>query len=129
LRARVRIVEPSGFTKVSALGIEEQRVNVICDFEGDTRGLADGYHVEVQVITWEGANLLLVPSSAVFRSGSDWAVFAVRNGVANVAPVRIGHRGDEEWEVIEGLGLNEKVIVHPGTEVKDGVRVRALDLR
>ena len=127
LRARVRMVEPGGFTKVSALGIEEQRVNVICDFEGDTGDMEDGYHVEVQVITWEGADVLLVPSSAVFRSGSDWAAFRVRNGVAHKIGMSIGHRGDEAWEVLEGLGPADNVIVHPSTELKDGVRVRAID--
>lgn len=124
IAARVRMVEPSAFTKVSALGVEEQRVNVICDFMGDSSGLEDAYHVEVRVITWEGKDVLLVPSSAVFRSGEDWAVFIVRNGVAHKTMIRIGHRGEMEWEVLDGLHPGDQVIVHPSAEVKDGVRTK-----
>lgn len=75
ISARVRMVEPGAFTKVSVLGVEEQRVNVICDFIESPQALGDAYRVEVQVITWEGADKLLVPSSAVFRSEEKWAVF------------------------------------------------------
>lgn len=71
IKARVRLVEPGAFTKISALGVEEQRVNVVCDFTGDPHALEDAYRVEVQVITWEGTDVLLVPSSAVFRSGEE----------------------------------------------------------
>ncbi|MHB1023997.1 MAG: efflux RND transporter periplasmic adaptor subunit [Acidobacteriaceae bacterium] len=127
--ARVRLVEPSAFTKVSALGVEEQRVNVICDFMADPRGLEDGYHVEVRVIIWEGKNVLLVPSSAVFRSGEDWAVFTIRNGVARKTTVRIGHRGEMNWEVLDGLHSGDQVIVHPSTEVKDGARIKVVNTR
>lgn len=123
--ARVRLVEPGAFTKISALGVEEQRVNVICDFTGDSGGLEDAYHVEVQVITWQSADALLVPSSAVFRSGEDWAVFTVRGGVARKSMVRLGHRGETQWEVLEGLRPSDAVIVHPSADVKDGARVRA----
>lgn len=129
LRARVRMVEPSGFTKVSSLGIEEQRVNVICDFEGNTGGLEDGYHVQVQVITWEGANALLVPSGAVFRSGSGWSVFKVSNGAAHKTAVTVGHRSDEQWEAFEGLTAGDEIVVHPSTELKDGDRVKAMERR
>lgn len=122
--ARVRIVEPGAFTKISALGVEEQRVNVICDFEGDPQSLQDAYHVEVQVILWEAANVLLVPSSTVFRSGNEWSVFTVRNGKAHSSPIQIGHRGEAQWEVLEGLHAGDIVITHPSAGVRDGVRVR-----
>lgn len=122
--ARVRMVESGAFTKISALGVEEQRVNVICDFEGDPQSLQDAYHVEVQVILWDAADVLLVPSSAVFRSGNEWAVFTVRNGKAYVAPIEIGHRGQSQWEVIDGLQAGNLVITHPSAGVKDGVGVR-----
>jgi len=122
--ARVRMVEPGAFTKISALGVEEQRVNVICDFEGDPQALQDAYHVEVQVILWDAADVLLVPSSAVFRSGNEWSVFTVRNGRAYSSPIRIGHRGQNQWEVTEGLHAEDIVITHPSTGVRDGVRVR-----
>jgi HlyD family secretion protein len=122
--ARVRMVEPGAFTKISALGVEEQRVNVICDFTGDTHALQDGYHVETRVIVWEGKDVLLVPSSAVFRSSGDWAVFAVKDGRARKTIVQIGHRGEVNWEVREGLQPGDHVIAHPSAEVDDGVKVK-----
>ncbi|HEV2275292.1 MAG TPA: efflux RND transporter periplasmic adaptor subunit [Acidobacteriaceae bacterium] len=122
--ARVRMVEPSAFTKVSALGVEEQRVNVICDFTGSSHGLEDAYHVEVRVITWENPDVLLVPSSAIFRLGEEWAVFLVRNGTAHRVIVRLGHRGENDWEVLQGLHSGDRVITYPSTDVKDGARVR-----
>ncbi len=129
LPARVRTVEPGAFTKVSALGVEEQRVNVICDFAGDTDGLQDGYHVEVRVITWQGADVLRVPSSAVFRASGEWAVFAVVGGKARRTSVRIGHRGEDDWEVLDGLRPGDRVIVHPSADVEDGARVRETNPR
>lgn len=123
--ARVRVVEPGGFTKISALGVEEQRVNVICDPTGPTDGLQDGYRANVRVIVWEGKDVLQVPSSAVFRSAGQWAVFVVKGGRARKAMVQIGHRGETEWEVVSGLAAGERVIVHPSAEVDDGVRVKA----
>jgi HlyD family secretion protein len=122
--ARVRTVEPGAFTKISALGVEEQRVNVICDFEGKPQNLEDGFHVEVQVIIWNGEDILLVPSSAVFRSGKRWSVFVVRNGVAHQMPLKIGHQGEAYWEVSEGVQIGDDVVVHPSGDVKDAVRVR-----
>ncbi len=124
ISARVRMVEPGAFTKISALGVEEQRVNVICDFVESPQALGDAYRVEVQVITWEGADKLLVPSSAVFRSEEKWAVFRIRNGVAHKTALTIGHRGDVLWEVLDGLQVGDTVVVHPSTDVKDGTRVR-----
>ena len=122
--ARVRMVEPGAFTKISALGVEEQRVNVICDLEGDPQSLQDAYHVEVQVILWEAADVLLVPSSAVFRADNEWAVFVVRNGKARRTPISVGHRGESQWEVREGLHPGDVVIAHPSAELRDGARVR-----
>ena len=124
LSAHVRVVEPGAFTKVSALGVEEQRVNVICDFNGDSNGLEDGYHVETRVIVWEGKDVLLVPSSAVFRSAGDWAVFVVRDGRARKTVVQIGHRGEINWEVTGGLQPGNHVIAHPSADVQDGGRVQ-----
>ena len=123
--ARVRVVEPGGFTKISALGVEEQRVNVICDPAGPTDGLQDGYRANVRVIVWEGKDVLQVPSSAVFRSAGQWAVFVVKGGRARKTVVQIGHRGETEWEVVSGLAAGERVIVHPSAEVDEGVRVKA----
>jgi len=123
LPARVRVVEPGAFTKVSALGVEEQRVNVILDFTQNSANLADAYRVEVRVITWQGSNVLKVPSSAVFRSGEEWAVFTVSNGVAHHKIVKLGHHGDYEIEVIEGLNETDSVVIHPSPDLKDDVRV------
>jgi HlyD family secretion protein len=123
LPARVRVVEPGAFTKVSALGVEEQRVNVILDFTQNSANLADAYRVEVRVITWRGSNVLKVPSSAVFRSGEEWAVFTVSHGVAHHKTVKLGHRGDYEIEVIEGLKEADSVVIHPSADLKDNARV------
>ncbi len=122
--AVVRMIEPGAFTKISALGVEEQRVNVICDFAGDSHGMEDGYHVETRVIVWQGQDVLLVPSSAVFRSGSDWAVFTVKDARARKTVVQIGHRGEVYWEVLSGLQPGEHVIVHPSAETDSGIRVQ-----
>ena len=124
LSARVRLTEPGGFTKVSALGVEEQRVNVICDFAESADDLEDGYHVEVRVILWEGQSVLRVPSSAVFRSSGNWAVFIVQSGRAVQRIVHVGHRGETDWEVLDGVGPGDHVIVHPSSEVDNGVRVQ-----
>lgn len=124
LRARVRTVEPGAFTKVSPLGVEEQRTNVICDFEDSPDGLQDGYQVNVTVITWQNDRALTVPSSSVFRSGTEWAVFVVNNGRAKERRVTIGHKGEDEWEVLSGLSAGDSVINHPAPELREGVRVK-----
>ena len=123
LRARVRVVEPGAFTKVSALGVEEQRANVVLDFVDGSENLADAYRVEVRVITWQAATVLKVPSGALFRTGRDWEVFKIENGRARRTPVQTGHRGAFETEVLGGLKAGDVLIVHPSSEVEDGVRV------
>ena len=126
LRGRVRLVEPAGFTKISALGVEEQRVNVVIDFEeppNDASKLGDGFRVEVSIIVWERSAVLKVPTSALFRDGDTWAVFAVRNGRAARTTVRIGQRSALDAEVLSGLKQGDQVIVHPGDTVGDGVAV------
>jgi HlyD family secretion protein len=126
LHARVRLIEPAGFTKISALGVEEQRVNVLLDFldaEHGAHKLGDGYRVEVSVIVWERAGVLKVPTSAIFRTGEQWAAFAVRDGRAVESEIRVGQRNALEAEVISGLDEGDQVIVHPGDTVADGVAV------
>lgn len=122
--ARVRLIEPGAFTKTSALGVEEQRVNVVCDFIGDTHGLQDGYHTEVRVTIWKGNNVLRVPASSLFRSSENWSVFIVTAGRVKKTAVAVGHRGDNHWEVIDGLNPGDHVVVHPSAEVFDGARVK-----
>jgi len=127
LLGRVRVVEPAGFLKISALGVEEQRVNVIVDFAEppEKRGsLGDAYRVEARIVVWEGANVLKVPSGALFREDADWAVFAVKNNKARLHRVTIGHRNDLEAKVVEGLTENAEVIVHPSDKIQDGIRVK-----
>jgi HlyD family secretion protein len=125
LLARVRVVEPGAFTKISALGVEEQRVNVVLDFIQRAANLADAYRVEVRVATWQSPNVLKVASSAVFRTGDDWSVFAVDHNLARKTHVKLGHRGEFETQIMEGLRAGDSVIVHAGADVKDGVRVKA----
>ena len=124
LLAKVRLIEPAGFTKISALGVEEKRVNVIADFVDSPDGLADGYRVEARIVTWEGQNVLKFPGSAAFREGDAWRVFAIEQGRAHGKTVEIGHRNQTEVEVLKGLQEGEVVILHPSNQFKDGVRVR-----
>ena len=123
LRARVRTVESSGFTKISALGVEEQRVNVVMDFVGDPGRLGDGYRVEVRIIAWEGKDVLVIPSSALFRRGTGWSAFVIENGHARTRDVEIGHRNALQAEILRGITEGAKVILHPGNQVTEGSRV------
>jgi HlyD family secretion protein len=124
LEARVRLVEPSAFTKISALGVEEQRVNVIADLLAPEPRLGDRYRVEARIVVWEADDVLLVPASALFRSGDDgWSVFAVEGGSARRRAVRVGHQAAFDAEVAEGLAPGETVILHPSDRVRDGARV------
>lgn len=128
LEAAVRTVEPTGFTKVSALGVEEQRVRVIADFTSPPEAwqrLGDGYRVEAAFVVWERADALTVPASAVFRRDAGWAVFAVEGGRARERAVAVGPGNGLLTEITDGLEEGATVIVHPGDAVADGVRVRA----
>lgn len=130
LAARVRRVEPSGFTKVSALGIEEQRVNVIIDFSEPPerwRQLGHGYRVEPRIILAAAENVLKVPRAALFRDGDSWAVFVRDGGRARLQRVELGLGNSLEAEVVTGLGEGEEVIMQPGGRVAAGSRVRPRD--
>ncbi len=126
LRARVRLVEPYAFTKISALGVEEKRTNVILDFVDPPGSLGDGYRVIARIITWSAPHVLQAPLSAMFRCGSDWCAFAVDHGRARLRHISIGHRSDEAVEILSGLKDGEKVIEHPPNEVADGIRVSVM---
>jgi len=126
LEARVRRVEPAGFTKVSALGVEEQRVNVVLDPAEPGPAwiaLGDAYRVEVRIVLWESADVLKVPTSALFRAGSDWAVYVVVDGRARLTRVTIDHRTGQEAEVVSGLEAGATVVVFPPDALVDGGRV------
>lgn len=126
LKGKVRRIEPSGFTKISALGVEEQRVNVVIDFDDVAVGentLGDGFRVEVRIVVWEKQNVLKVPISGLFRLGEDWAIYVVADGRAARRTLTIGQRNSLEAEVLSGLQPAEVVIVHPSDAVEEGVRV------
>ncbi len=127
LEARVRTIEPSGFTKVSSLGVEEQRVLVISDFTSSPQlweRLGDGYRVEAKFIIWEGSDILQVPESALFRHEKGWSAFVIKDGKARRRPMEVGHRGGLVAEVISGLNEGDMVITHPDDSIEDGTRVR-----
>lgn len=123
VEARVIRVEPSGFTKVSALGVEEQRVNVVGDFLAPPKGVGDGYRVEARIVVWQDARALQVPGSALFRTGEEWRAFAVVDGRAVSRVVEVGERTDRAAAVLSGLVEGERVVLYPGDRVKEGTRV------
>jgi HlyD family secretion protein len=123
LEARVRVIEPAAFTKVSALGIEEQRVNVVADLVEVSALLGDGYRVEGSIVIWESENALKVPVSALFRRGESWSLFVVEGGAAHLRDVEVGHRTPFEAEITSGLQEGAQIIVHPSNQVIDGARV------
>lgn len=128
LTGRVRVIEPSGFTKVSSLGVEEQRVFVVADIVTPPEGrmpLGDGYRLEARFVIWEGKDVFQVPSSALFRKGEGWSLFVVKDGRAEQRQVEVGHRNGIATEIVSGLAEGEQVIAHPDDSVKNGVRVRA----
>jgi HlyD family secretion protein len=131
LVARVRLVEPSAFTKISALGVEEQRVYVIADFVDPIEKrptLGDSYRVEARVVVWENPAALHAPSGALFQRGGAWRVFAIDGPRARTRTVKIGRSNGIHTEVVEGLREGERVIVYPGDKVADGTRVAPLVL-
>ena len=126
LTARVRVVEPAAFTKVSSLGVEEQRVYVIADFVDPPEkrpALGDAYRVETKIVVWEADNVLKVPSGALLRNGDNWAVFVIISGRARLRPVMLGRRNSTEAEVIGGLSLGDVVIMYPSDRVRGGLQV------
>jgi HlyD family secretion protein len=127
LTGMVRIVELAGFTKVSSLGVEEQRVLVIADITSPPeiwRVLGDGYRVETYFVVWEGKDILQVPASALFRSGKEWMVFVEDNGKARQRTVEVGQRNGLVAEIISGLKEKEKVIAHPDDSISNGKHIR-----
>lgn len=124
LEGRVRSIEPSAFTRVSALGVDEQRVNVVVDLLNPPRALGDGYRVEIRATVWESGDVLSIPSSALFQRSGRWAVFVVDDKRARLRNVSIGHRTGASAEVTGGLKQGERVILFPSDRVVDGSRVQ-----
>jgi len=129
LEGRVRLVEPFGFLKISALGIDEQRVNVIIDFASDAgwEKLGHGYQVETRVVLWETDSSLSVPLTALFRDGEDWALFVNEDGRARLRRVQTGQRNGIVAEIRSGLEAGEQVVAYPSDRVADGVRIASRD--
>lgn len=128
LNGRVQRIEPFGFTKISALGVEEQRVNVIIDITDPPEKwakLGHGYRVIIRAVEWESTNALQLPVSALFRDKGKWAVFAVENGRAQLVPVKVGRMNDERAELLGGLQKGATVILHPSEKITDDARVEA----
>ncbi len=126
LEGAVRRVDPGGFTKVSALGVEEQRVNVIGDFLVPPERLGDRFRLDVHVVLWEAPDVLKVPSSALFRRGEAWALFVIEEGRARERVVQVDHESTSESEITGGLSEGAVIIRHPSDQVREGSRVRAL---
>lgn len=123
LRARVRRVEPAAFTKISALGVEEQRVYVLGDLIDPpeaAKALGDRYRVEVRVAVWHSDDVLAVPAGALFREGSEWKTYLYQNGSAKLVTLQAGHSDGRFTEVISGLNAGDKVLLHPPDNVQDG---------
>lgn len=127
LTGRVRRVEPAGFTKLSSLGVEEQRVLVIVDITSEPqmwRVLGDGYRLEAHFVVWEGQDILQVPTSALFRSGKEWSVFVEENGKARRRAVEVGQRTGLTAQILSGLKENERVVAYPDDAISEGTRIR-----
>jgi len=126
LSGRVRLVEPSGFTKVSALGVEEQRVNVVIDLvdlPGQRAELGDGFRVDCEIIVWDTSDALQIPTSALFRVDGAWHVFTIEAGRAQLALVQIDHNDGTAAEITTGIEAGDQVIPHPSDQIEHGVAV------
>jgi HlyD family secretion protein len=125
LRARIRTIEPAAFTRVSALGVDEQRVNVRMDLVDPPPGLGDGFRVETRTIVWRAPSVLKAPPSAVFQDGQRWALYLVEDGRARLRNVDIGHRSGNAIEILSGVREGARVILFPSDRIKNGVRVKS----
>jgi HlyD family secretion protein len=126
LAARVRLIEPAAFTKISALGVEEQRVNVVLDFVeplDKLQTIGDAFRVEAHVVVFRQENALKAPVGAIFRDGDGWAVFTVEDKRARKRALKVPRRNGVEAMIEEGLRPGERVVVYPSDALKDGARV------
>ena len=131
LEARVRLVEPAAFLKISALGVEEQRVNVVVDFVTpyeQRRTLGDNFRVEARIVVWESDRTLKVPTGALFRRGQNWAAYVLTNGRAELRRVQAGRSSGSEMQILEGLKAAEEVILYPGDRVHDRQAVKPVQI-
>ena len=124
LRARIRTIEPSAFTRVSALGVDEQRVNVRMELLDTPPSLGDNFRVETRTVVWQSADVMKAPPSAVFQTGQEWGIYVIENGRAHLRRVSIGHRAGDAVEVLSGLAEGTRVILFPSDKIREGVRVK-----
>ena len=127
LTGRVRRIEPAAFTKISALGVEEQRVIVLCDLTNpaeSAKALGDRFRVEVRVAVWHADDVMIMPAGALFREGNAWKTFVFRDGKAILTPVQAGHSDGHSTEILGGLQTGDEVLLHPPDTVKDGTAVK-----
>ena len=131
LLGRVRLVEPAAFTKVSALGVEEQRVNVVADLTTPSeqrRSVGDSFRVEARIVVWETDRALKVPAGALFRQREDWAAFVVVDGRAELRVVKVGRSSATEAQILEGLKPGDVVVLYPGSRIQPGQRVKPIKI-
>lgn len=131
LLGKVRLVEPAAFTKVSALGVEEQRVNVVANLvapPSQRSQLGDQFRVEARIIVWESKDVLKVPAGALFRHGDDWATFVLADGRAQLRIVKIGRTSGTETQILDGLNEGDQVVLYPGSRVRAGQRVTPIQI-
>ena len=131
LEGRVRLVEPAAFLKISALGVEEQRVNVVVDLVtpyGQRRNLGDKFRVEARILIWEADQALKVPAGALFRRGQDWAAFVLAGGRAELRRVQVGRIGGNEMQILDGLKAGEELILYPGDRIHERDRVKPIQI-
>lgn len=126
LKGFVKTVEPAAFTKISSLGIEEKRVNIIVDLEEPESRLGDNYRIQAKIILWQGEGILQVPISSIFRGDQGWNVFVIKKGKAVRQPITIGMRGTYYAEVLDGLEEEDVVVVHPTNDLEEGMRVKVM---
>lgn len=124
LSGTVSTVEPAAFTKISALGIEEKRVNIVVDLDEPESRLGDNYRVQAKIILWQGDDILQVPVSSIFRGEEGWNVFVIKGGKAVRQPLKIRKRGTYYAEVAGGLEKGDEVVIHPTNDLEDGMRVK-----
>lgn len=129
LRGHVVEVEPAGFTKISPLGVEEQRVRVVGTLDEPAPSLGDRFRIRARIALWRGADVVRAPPGAVFRTGEGWGAYRVADGRARLAAVTVGHRGEDGVEIVAGLAPGDEVLLYPGESVGDGRRVRPAETR
>ena len=131
LEGRLRLVEPSAFTKISALGVEEQRVNCIADLVTPPEkrtSLGDNFRVEAKIVLWETPQALRAPVGALFRQGQEWKGFVVQQGYARLRTVKVGKSSSTEMQILDGFQEGDELILYPGDRIKEGFRVKPVQL-